>query len=145
MQASIDLLIRNTQQKGIFSRVFLANTSADQAEQPAAAVVGAMRLPSGWCSKFQPHFLSLIFRELLEVEIDFQRIPGLSVAEAGVIFPDPLQRQELIELLVLTEMMVNPSRAGAVVGTLGRCAQCPRQIPCISKRSSNPSQGTSSE
>jgi hypothetical protein len=50
----------------------------------------------------------LIFRELLEVEIDFQRIPGLSVAEAGVIFPDPMQRQELIELLVLTEMMVNP-------------------------------------
>ena len=88
--------------------MFLAHTSADQAEQLAAAVVGAMRLPSGWCSKFQPHFLSLIFRELLEVEIDFQRIPGLSVAEAGVIFPDPLQRQELIELLVLTEMMVNP-------------------------------------
>ena len=88
--------------------MFLAHTSADQAEQPAAAVVGAMRLPSGWCSKFQPFFLSLIFRELLEVEIDFQRIPGLSVTEAGVIFQDPLQRQELIELLVLTEMMVNP-------------------------------------
>ena len=91
--------------------MFLAHTSADQAEQLAAAVVGAMRLPNGWCSKFQPHFLSLIFRELLKVEIDFQRIPGLSVAEAGVIFPDPLQRQELIELLVLTEMMVNPSPA----------------------------------
>ena len=88
--------------------MFLAHTSADQAEQLAAAVVGAMRLPSGWCSKFQPYFLSLIFRELLEVEIDFQRIPGLSVTEAGVIFQDPLQRQELIELLVLTEMMVNP-------------------------------------
>ena len=64
--------------------------------------------PRGWSSQFKPHFLSLIFRELLEAEIDFQRIPGLSVAEASVIFPDPLQRRELIELLVLTEMMVNP-------------------------------------
>lgn len=88
--------------------MFLAHTSANQADQLAAAVVGAMRPPSGWCSQFQPHFLSLIFRELLDVEIDFQRIPGLSVAEASVIFPDPLQRRELIELLVLTEMMVNP-------------------------------------
>lgn len=67
-----------------------------------------MRLPSGWCSKFQPYFLSLIFRKLLEVEIDFQRIPGLSVAVAGMILPNHLQQQELIELLVLTEIMVNP-------------------------------------
>ena len=55
--------------------MFLAHTSANQADQLAAAVVGAMRPISGWCSQFQPHFLSLIFRELLEVEIDFQRIP----------------------------------------------------------------------
>lgn len=88
--------------------MFLAHTSVNQADQLAAAVVGAMRPPSGWCSQFQPHFLSLIFRELLEVEIVFQRIPGLSVAEASVIFPDPLQGRELIELLVLTYMMVNP-------------------------------------
>ena len=88
--------------------MFLAHTSIAQAEELAAAVVGAMRLPSGWCSAIQPHFLSLIFRELLDVEINFEQIRGLSVAEAGVIFPDPLQRQELIELLVLTEMMVNP-------------------------------------
>jgi hypothetical protein len=67
-----------------------------------------MRLPSGWCSKFQPYFLSLIFRKLLEVEIDFQRIPGLSVAVAVMILPNHLQQQELIELLVLTEIMVNP-------------------------------------
>ena len=88
--------------------MFLAHTSAEQAEHVAAAVAGAMRLPNGWCSEFQPHFLSLIFRELLEVEIDFQTIPGLSVKEAGAMFPDPLQRRELIELLVLTEMMINP-------------------------------------
>lgn len=69
--------------------MFLAHTSIAQAEELAAAVVGAMRLPSGWCSAFQPHFLSLIFRELLEVEINFEQIRGLSVAEAGVIFPDP--------------------------------------------------------
>ena len=66
--------------------MFLAHTSIAQAEELAAAVVGAMRLPSGWCSAFQPHFLSLIFRELLEVEINFEQIRGLSVAEAGVIF-----------------------------------------------------------
>ena len=88
--------------------MFLAHTPAEQADQLAAAVVGAARGPNGWCSAFQPHFLSLIFRELLEVNIDFHRIPGLSVEEAGLIFPDPLQRRELIELLVPTDMMVNP-------------------------------------
>ena len=35
--------------------MFLAHTSANQADQLAAAVVGAMRPPSGWCTQFQPH------------------------------------------------------------------------------------------
>lgn len=88
--------------------MFLAHTSSNQADKLAAALVGAARLPNGWCSEFQPHFLALIFRELLGVQIDFNTISPLNVDEAAVIFPDLQQRTELIELLVLTEMMVNP-------------------------------------
>ncbi|QNJ26838.1 hypothetical protein SynSYN20_02522 [Synechococcus sp. SYN20] len=89
----------------------------------------------------------MIFRELLEVEIVFQRIPGLSVAEASVIFPDPLQRRELIELLVLTEMIVNPIPV-ELERSLEHWADAlnvPRPIPCLGQRCSNPSQGSSSE
>ena len=88
--------------------MFLAHTSIDQAEQLAAAVAGAARMADGWCTDFQPYFLGLIFRELLGVEIDFKTIRSIRVDEAAVIFPDHLQRKELIELLVLTEVMVNP-------------------------------------
>lgn len=55
--------------------MFLAHTSANQADQLAAAVVGAMRPPQWLVYPIPAPFLSLIFRELLEVEIDFQRIP----------------------------------------------------------------------
>ena len=88
--------------------MFLSHTKIEQAEQVAGAVAGAARLQNGGCSEFQPHFLELIFRELLGVEIDFNQIPSLSVQDAMIIFPDSLQRTELIELIVLTEMMVNP-------------------------------------
>tara|TARA_B100000482_G_scaffold181605_1_gene154950 strand:+ start:644 stop:1621 length:978 start_codon:yes stop_codon:yes gene_type:complete len=88
--------------------VFLAHTSIDQAEQLAAAVAGAARINDCWCTDFQPYFLRLIFRELLGVDIDFETVSSMDVDEAGFIFPDPLQRKELIELLVLTEVMVNP-------------------------------------
>ena len=88
--------------------MFLAHTTTTQAPAMAAAVVGACRLEGGWGSEFQPHFLGLIFRELLGVDLDFKAIHGISVEHAAQIFPSPLQRLELIELLVLTEMMLNP-------------------------------------
>ncbi len=88
--------------------MFLAHTTSDQALQMAASVAGACRLNGQWHSEFQPHFLNLIFRELLDVSIDFHEIDAIDVEQAQAIFPGELQRRELIELLVLTEMMLNP-------------------------------------
>jgi hypothetical protein len=88
--------------------MFLAHTTTTQAPEVAAAVVGACRLGDAWDSDFQPHFLGLIFRELLGVDLDFEAINGISVQKAAESFPEPLQRLELIELMVLVEMMLNP-------------------------------------
>ena len=88
--------------------MFLSHTTPDQALQVAASVAGACRLNERWHSEFQPYFLSLIFRELLDVNIDFNTINAIDVDQAQALFPGDLQRRELIELLVLTEMMLNP-------------------------------------
>lgn len=88
--------------------MFLAHTTISQAPEVAAAVVGGCRIGDAWGSEFQPCFLRLIFRELLGIDIDFTAINGISVQEAAENFPDPLQRLELIELMVLVEMMLNP-------------------------------------
>ncbi len=88
--------------------MFLAHTTITQAPEVAAAVVGACRIGDAWGSEFQPRFLGLIFRELLGVDLDFKAINGISVQKAAQSFPDPLQRLELIELMVLAEMMLNP-------------------------------------
>jgi len=88
--------------------MFLAHIQADQAAQVAAAVVGACRLTGGWATEFQPHFLGLVFKELLGVDVDFNELAGIDIDTAKAIFPEHQQRLELIELLVLTEMLVNP-------------------------------------
>ncbi len=88
--------------------MFLAHTQVDQAVDVAAAVVGACRLTSGWASGFQPQFLGLIFKELLGVDVDFNELEGLDIKTAKDVFPSHQQRLELIELLVLTEMLINP-------------------------------------
>ena len=88
--------------------MFLAHTTITQAPEVAAAVVGACRIGDSWGSDFQPRFLGLLFRELIGVDIDFTAIKGINVQEAAQSFPDPLQRLELIELMVLAEMMLNP-------------------------------------
>ena len=88
--------------------MFLAHTTSTQAPEVAAAVVGACRLGDAWDSDFQPHFLELIFHELLGVDLDFKAIDGINVQQAAQSFPEPLQRLELIELMVLVEIMLNP-------------------------------------
>ena len=88
--------------------MFLSHTTPDQALQVAASVAGACRRNERWHSEFQPYFLSLIFRELLDVNIDFNKINAINVDQAQAIFQGNVQRRELIELLVLTEMMLNP-------------------------------------
>ena len=88
--------------------MFLSHTTPDQALQVAASVAGACRLNGRWCSEFQPYFLNLIFRELLDINIDFHKINAIDVDQAQAIFQGNIQRRELIELLVLTEMMLNP-------------------------------------
>jgi len=88
--------------------MFLAHSTITQAPEVAAAVVGACRIGDAWGSDFQPRFLGLLFRALLGIDLDFKTIKGISVEEMAKHFPDPLQRLELIELMVLAEMMLNP-------------------------------------
>ena len=88
--------------------MFLAHTKIEDSPALAAAVIGACRLKGGWVSEFQPFFLELIFKELLGVELDFNKLKGIDASVAVKIFTESKQRLELIELLVLVEMMVNP-------------------------------------
>ena len=88
--------------------MFLAHTQHHQAIEVASAVVGACRLHGGWSAEFQPRFLGLIFKELLDVDVDFNKLAGISIKTAKATFPSHQQRLELVELLVLTELLVNP-------------------------------------
>ena len=88
--------------------MFLTHIPHTQAVDLAAAIAGACRSPQGWTNELQPHFLQLIFQGLLRETIDFESIDAIDVATAAQRFPTPAQRTELVELLVLTEMLVNP-------------------------------------
>ena len=73
--------------------MFLSHTTPDQALQVAASVAGACRLNGRWCSEFQPYFLNLIFRELLDINIDFHKINAIDVDQAQAIFQGNIQRR----------------------------------------------------
>ena len=88
--------------------MFLVHTTITQAPELAAALVGACRVGDAWGSDFQPGFLGLLFCELLDNDLDFKAINGMSIEETVQHFPDPLQHLEMIELMVLAEMILNP-------------------------------------
>ncbi|MCT0200414.1 hypothetical protein KQ313_12085 [Synechococcus sp. CS-1325] len=88
--------------------MFLVHLSAEQAPLLAAAVAGACRIGNRWSTAFQPRFLALIFQELLGETLDFEQLEAIDVEAAAGLFPQPQQRRELVELLVLAEMLVNP-------------------------------------
>jgi len=88
--------------------MFLIHTSPDQAPLLAAAVVSACRLGHEWPSSLQPQLLQLLFHRLLGVAFDLDQLAPVEPAELGEALPQPAQRREFIELLVLMEMVCRP-------------------------------------
>jgi len=88
--------------------VFLIHNSPEQAPLLAAAAVGACRLPSGWPSPAQPELLTALFERLLGVALDLDGLEPAAPEQVAAALPDPEQRRELIELLVLLELLCRP-------------------------------------
>jgi hypothetical protein len=87
--------------------MFLIHTPPDHAETVARAVVGACRL-DGWATPVQPRLLHTLFNRLLGRDFDFQTLPPLSPPEAGAVLQAPAERDELIQLMVVMEILGNP-------------------------------------
>jgi hypothetical protein len=87
--------------------MFLIHTPPEHAEIVARAVVGACRL-EGWQSPVQPKLLHTLFNRLLGQELDFEKIEPLSPAEVAGTLRTPVQREELIHLMVAIEILCNP-------------------------------------
>jgi hypothetical protein len=88
--------------------MFLIHTSAEQAPLLAAAAVSACRLETGWASPLQPLLLELLFSRLLGVQVDWNGITAVDPEHVADCLPAPMQRRELVELLVLLEMVCRP-------------------------------------
>lgn len=88
--------------------MFLIHNRPEQAPLLAAAALGACRLPSGWPSPTQPELLTVLFERLLGVAVDLERLVPAQPEQVAAALPDPEQRRELIELLVLLELLCRP-------------------------------------
>ncbi|MFZ0408646.1 MAG: hypothetical protein WAM11_11125 [Cyanobium sp.] len=88
--------------------MFLIHSSPDQAPLLAAAVVSACRLPGGWVDPLQPRLLRVLFTQLLGWSGDPEAQPPITAAVVAQALPQPSQRRELIELMVVLEMVCRP-------------------------------------
>jgi len=88
--------------------MFLVHNSPEQAPLIASAIVGACRLPSGWSAPTQPEILRVLFQKLIGFDGDFNNLAPIEPAVIKSILSTPLQRRELIELMVTMEMLCNP-------------------------------------
>lgn len=88
--------------------MFLIHNSPEQAPLLAAAAVGACRLSSGWPSPVQPELLEVLFERLLGVAVDLEQVEPAQPEQLLAALPEPEQRRELIELLVLLEVLCRP-------------------------------------
>ena len=88
--------------------MFLIHTTAEQAPLLAAAAVSACRLEGAWASPLQPQLLELLVQRLLGVQLDLEALAPATPEQLAVELPQPQQRRELIELLVLLEMVCRP-------------------------------------
>jgi hypothetical protein len=87
--------------------MFLIHTSPEHAEMVARAVTSACRL-EGWQSPVQPKLLHILFNRLLGQDFDFEKIAPTSPAEVGAMLRSEAERDELIQLMVATEILCNP-------------------------------------
>ena len=87
--------------------MFLIHTSPENAELVARAVTSACRL-EGWQSPVQPKLLHTLFNRLLGQDLDFDKIAPTSPAEVAATLRSEAERDELIQLMVATEILCNP-------------------------------------
>jgi hypothetical protein len=70
-------------------------------------VVGACRL-DGWASPVQPRLLHTLFNRLLGQDLDFLALPPLAPSEVAAAVTTQAERDELIQLMVVLEILGNP-------------------------------------
>ena len=87
--------------------MFLTHTSPENAEMVARAVTSACRL-DGWQSPVQPKLLHTLFNRLLGQDLDFEKMAPTSPAEVVAALRSEAERNELIQLMVATEILCNP-------------------------------------
>jgi hypothetical protein len=87
--------------------VFLVHTPRDRVQTVARAVVGACRL-DGWASPVQPQLLHTLFNRLLGQDLDFETLTPLAPSEVAAALRAPGERDELIQLMAVMEILANP-------------------------------------
>ena len=87
--------------------MFLVHTRPGQAPILARAVVGACRL-DGWASPVQPKLLHTLFNRLLGQDLDFETLRAATPAEAASALATQAERDELIQLMAVMEILASP-------------------------------------
>jgi hypothetical protein len=87
--------------------MFLTHTPAEHAEAVARAVVAACRL-DGWATDVQPRLLHTLFNRLLGRDFDFHTLPPLEPSDVAATLRTQEERDELIQLMVVMEILCNP-------------------------------------
>jgi hypothetical protein len=88
--------------------MFLIHNDPRDAPLLAGALVAACRLSTGWSSPLQVQWLDVLFRRLLDFECDFYIFDPALPIEVRHRLSSPLQRLELLELMVSLEMLCSP-------------------------------------
>jgi hypothetical protein len=87
--------------------MFLVHTPPEHAEVVARAVVGACRL-DGWTTPVHSRLLHTLFNRLLGQDLDFERLSPLEPPDVAKVLGAPAERDELIQLMVVMEVLSNP-------------------------------------
>jgi hypothetical protein len=87
--------------------MFLVHTPPERAEIVARAVVGACRL-NGWAAPVQPQLLHTLFNRLLGKDLDFETLSPLEPADVAAALRSQAERDELVQLMVVMEILSNP-------------------------------------
>jgi len=88
--------------------MFLVHNKPKDAPLLAAAIAGACRLEGGWSTPLQPQLLEVLFENLLGYKADFHTLAPARADAVAAALPSPEQRQELVELMVLMELVCRP-------------------------------------
>ena len=83
--------------------IFKHTTRAD-APIMARAIVSTCR-QGGWQNPIQAQFLKIIFHALMSYECDFDTLEPISLNEFSQTMPDPYKRNEVLDLMLATELL----------------------------------------